>query len=58
MEGPAGAATVIGIGAGAGAATGGIIKGKKGAVIGALIGGGSATALWLYKNRRHKHKIF
>ena len=58
MEGPAGAATVIGIGAGAGAATGGLIKGKKGALIGALVGGGSATALWLYKNRSHKHKIF
>jgi hypothetical protein len=58
MPGPGGAVTVIGIGAGAGAATGGLIKGKKGAVIGALVGGGSATALWLYKNRRHKHRIF
>jgi hypothetical protein len=58
MEGPRGAATVIGIGAGAGAVTGGVVKGKKGAVIGALVGGGAATGLWLYKNRRHKHRIF
>ncbi|HXG92112.1 MAG TPA: hypothetical protein VNN73_07035 [Blastocatellia bacterium] len=58
MDSPAGAATVIGAGAGAGALTGGVIKGKKGAVIGALIGGGAATGLWLYKNRVHKHRIF
>ena len=58
MEGPAGAATVIGIGAGAGAATGGLIKGKRGAVIGAIAGGGAATALWLYKNRRERRRIF
>jgi hypothetical protein len=58
MEGPGGAAIVIGTGAGAGAATGALAGGKKGAAIGALIGGGAATALWLYKNRRHKHKIF
>jgi O-antigen/teichoic acid export membrane protein len=58
MEGPAGAATVIGIGAGAGALTGGAVKGKKGAVIGALVGAGAATGLWLYKNRREKRKIF
>ena len=58
MEGPAGAATVIGIGAGAGAATGGIIKGKKGAVIGALAGGAAATGIWLYKNRTERRRIF
>ena len=58
MEGPAGAATVIGIGAGAGAATGGIVKGKKGAVIGALAGGAAATGIWLYKNRTEKRRIF
>jgi hypothetical protein len=58
MEGPGGAATVIGIGAGAGAVTGGIVRGKKGAVIGALVGAGAATGVWLYKNRRHKHRIF
>jgi hypothetical protein len=58
MEGPGGAATVIGLGAGAGAATGTIVKGKKGAVVGALVGAGAATGLWLYKNRRHKHRIF
>ncbi|MBI3652280.1 MAG: hypothetical protein HY231_14760 [Acidobacteria bacterium] len=58
MPGAAGATTVIGIGAGAGAATGAVIKGKKGAVIGALVGGGAATGLWLYKNRRERKKIF
>jgi hypothetical protein len=58
MPGPGGAATVIGIGAGAGAATGAVVKGKKGAVVGALIGGGAATGLWLYKNRTEKRKIF
>lgn len=58
MDSPAGAAAVIGTGAGAGAITGGVIKGKKGAVYGALIGGGSATALWLYKNRTSKRRIF
>ena len=58
MEGPAGAATVIGVGAGAGAATGGIIKGKRGAVIGALAGGAAATGIWLYKNRTEKRRIF
>jgi len=58
MEGPAGAATVIGIGAGAGAATGGIVKGKKGAVIGALVGAGAATGVWLYKNRTERRRIF
>jgi hypothetical protein len=58
MPGAGGAATVIGIGAGAGAGTGAIVKGKKGAVWGALIGGGAATGLWLYKNRREKRAIF
>jgi hypothetical protein len=58
MPGPGGAATVIGIGAGAGAGTGAVVKGKKGAVIGALVGGGAATGLWLYKNRTEKRKIF
>lgn len=58
MPGPAGAATVIGTGAGAGAVVGGVTKGKKGAVMGALIGGGAATGLWLYKNRREKRRIF
>ena len=58
MPGAGGAATVIGIGAGAGAGTGAIVKGKKGALWGALIGGGAATGLWLYKNRREKRAIF
>jgi hypothetical protein len=58
MPGAGGAATVIGIGAGAGAGTGAVVGGKKGAVIGALAGAGGATALWLYKNRRHSHRIF
>jgi hypothetical protein len=58
MSGPGGAATVIGIGAGAGAATGAIVKGKKGAVVGALVGAGTATGIWLYKNRTIKRRIF
>jgi hypothetical protein len=58
MEGPGGAATVIGIGAGAGAVTGGVVKGKKGAIIGAAIGAGAATGVWLYKNRTEKRRIF
>lgn len=58
MPGAAGATTVIGIGAGAGAATGAVVNGKKGAVIGALVGGGAATGLWMYKNRRERKKIF
>jgi hypothetical protein len=58
MAGPGGAAIVIGSGAGAGALTGGLVGGKKGALIGAAVGAGAATGLWLYKNRRHKHKIF
>lgn len=58
MPGAGGAATVIGIGAGAGALTGGVVKGKKGAAIGAAIGAGAATGLWLYKNRTEKRRIF
>jgi hypothetical protein len=58
MSGPGGAATVIGIGAGAGAATGAVVKGKKGAVVGALVGAGTATGIWLYKNRTIKRRIF
>lgn len=58
MSGPGGAATVIGIGAGAGAVTGGVISGKKGAVVGALVGAGTATGIWLYKNRTTKRRIF
>jgi hypothetical protein len=58
MYSPAGAATVIGIGAGAGAVTGGVVKGKKGAVVGALVGGAAATGVWLYKNRWRSRRIF
>jgi hypothetical protein len=60
MSGAGGAATVIGIGAGAGAAAGALTgKGdKKSTFIGAAIGAGSATALWLYKNRTEKRRIF
>jgi len=57
MPGAGGAATVIGIGAGAGALTGGVVKGKKGAALGAAIGAGAATGLWLYKNRTEKRRI-
>jgi hypothetical protein len=38
-------ATKIGVGAGAGAAVGGIAAGGKGAAIGALIGGGAGVAM-------------
>jgi hypothetical protein len=60
MPGAGGAAAVIGTGAGAGAVTGSLVskEKKKGALLGALVGGGAATGLWLYKNRTHKHKIF
>ena len=58
MPGAAGAATVIGIGAGAGAATGAVMNGKKGAVWGAVVGAGAATGVWLYKNRTERRKIF
>ena len=58
MSGPAGAATVIGIGAGAGAATGAVMNGKKGAVWGAVVGAGAATGVWLYKNRTERRRIF
>jgi hypothetical protein len=40
----------VAIGAGSGAAIGGLIGGKKGAAIGALAGGGG-SALWTYKIR-------
>lgn len=40
----------VAIGAGSGAAVGGLVGGKKGAAIGALAGGGGA-ALWTYKLR-------
>jgi len=40
----------VAMGAGAGAAVGGLIGGKKGAAIGALSGGGG-SALWTYKLR-------
>jgi hypothetical protein len=40
----------VAIGAGTGAAVGGLIGGKKGAAIGALAGGGG-SALWTYKLR-------
>ena len=41
----------VAIGAGSGAAVGGLIGGKKGAAIGALAGGGG-SALWTYKLRK------
>ncbi|HKV37791.1 MAG TPA: hypothetical protein VJX67_01155 [Blastocatellia bacterium] len=62
MPGAAGATTVIGIGAGGGALAGAAIakkdKRKKGAIIGAIAGGGAATVLWLYKNRTERRAIF
>jgi hypothetical protein len=70
MPGPAGAITVIGAGAGAGALVGTLVapkekrgdrvsrNKKKGAVIGAAAGAGGATLLWLYKNRTERRAIF
>jgi hypothetical protein len=58
MDSPAGAATVIGVGAGAGAVAGGVTHGKKGAVVGAIVGAGAATGIWLYKNRTTRRRIF
>jgi len=62
MPGAAGAATVIGIGAGSGAVAGTLLsrreKKKKGAIIGAAAGAGGATLLWLYKNRTERRAIF
>jgi uncharacterized protein YcfJ len=45
------------IGAGAGAAVGGLVGGGKGAIIGAIAGGGGA-ALYTYgiRNDRHRHR--
>lgn len=45
------AAVTIGSGAALGAGVGGIFKGKKGALIGALLGGGGAGAVYLLRNR-------
>jgi hypothetical protein len=61
MPGPAGAITVIGTGAGAGAVAGTLLSHKdkkKGALIGAAAGAGGATLLWLYKNRTERRAIF
>jgi len=61
MPGAAGAATVIGIGAGSGAVAGTMLSHKdkkKGAIIGAAAGAGGATLLWLYKNRTERRAIF
>lgn len=43
------------IGAGAGAAIGGLVGGGKGAIIGAIAGGGGA-ALYTYKIRNDRHR--
>ncbi len=45
----------VAIGAGSGAAIGGLIGGKKGAAIGALAGGGG-SALWTYKLRDRRRR--
>ena len=45
------AAVTIGSGAAIGAGVGGIFSGKKGALIGALLGGGGAGAVYLLRNR-------
>ncbi len=47
----------VAMGAGAGAATGALIGGKRGAGIGTLAGGGGA-ALYTYKLRHRKHRHY
>src|SRR5262249_44123529 len=61
MPGAAGAATVIGIGAGSGAVAGTLLSRKdkkKGAIISAAAGAGGANPLWLSKKTTEKHAIF
>jgi hypothetical protein len=45
------AAITIGSGAALGAGVGGLFKGKKGAAIGALLGGGGTAAVYLLRQR-------
>lgn len=47
------AAITIGSGTAIGAGVGALIKGKKGAAIGALLGGGGTAAAYLLKTRRN-----
>ena len=47
----------VAMGAGAGAITGGLIGGKRGAGIGTLAGGGGA-ALYTYKLRKKHHRRY
>jgi uncharacterized membrane protein len=52
--GPKARATItIGSGAAIGAGVGGLFRGKKGAAIGALLGGGGTTAVYLLRNRNY-----
>jgi hypothetical protein len=46
-----------GAGAGLGAGVGALIRGKRGAATGALLGGGGATALWLLKNKNSRRQL-
>lgn len=46
-----------GAGAGIGAGLGGLIGGKRGAGVGALLGGGGATAAWLLKNNQSRRRL-
>jgi hypothetical protein len=50
------AAITIGSGAAIGAGVGGIFRGKKGAAIGALLGGGGTAAVYLLRNRNRDNR--
>ena len=49
------AGVTIGSGTAIGAGLGGLIRGKKGALIGALLGGGGTAAVYLLKTRDNRN---
>lgn len=51
------AGMTAGSGAALGAGIGTLFKGKRGAGIGALLGGGGATAAWLLKNENSRRRL-
>ena len=51
------AGMTAGSGAALGAGAGALLRGKRGAATGALLGGGGATAAWLLKNRNSRRRL-